>query len=186
MNSAELADRLTVALEMRARAGDVTLRYYRSGHVAVEHKKDATPVTIADREAEQLLRDRFSAYFPHDALLGEEFGERAGTSGYRWIVDPIDGTKSFVCGVPLYGTLIGLEYAGRSVLGVIHLPALNETVWGAAGQGAWQQQGGGRPKPRSVSRAIAWPNAYSVPARCLVFISRAARPPMTRCRPRSG
>jgi histidinol-phosphatase len=141
MNAADLADRLDVALAAVRQAGALTLGYFRSSDLAVEQKADATPVTIADRQAEQFLRECFHARFPADGFLGEEFGEVAGTSGFRWIVDPIDGTKSFVSGVPLYGTLIGLEYDRRSVLGIIQLPALDETLWGVVEQGAWHQRG---------------------------------------------
>jgi histidinol phosphatase-like enzyme (inositol monophosphatase family) len=151
MSSGALADRLEAALASARRAGALTLEYFNKGNYTVEQKRDATPVTVADRQAEQLLRADFAALFPDDAVLGEEFPERAGSSGFRWIVDPIDGTKSFICGVPLYGTLIGLEREGRSLLGVIHLPALGETVWGLAGQGAWFQRGGDSPQPARVS-----------------------------------
>ena len=83
-------------------------------------------MTAADRRAEEHLRSRIAAAFPDDAILGEELPERPGTSGFRWILDPIDGTKSFIHGVPLYGTLVGLEHDGEPVLGVIRIPALDE------------------------------------------------------------
>jgi histidinol phosphatase-like enzyme (inositol monophosphatase family) len=117
----------------------------------VELKRDQSPVTIADREAEQHLRQRIAAAFPDDAILGEEYGEQSGRSAYRWILDPIDGTKSFVAGVPLYGTLIGVEFEQRSVVGVIHIPALNETAYAAQGQGAWIVRGDRPPAPARVS-----------------------------------
>ena len=98
-------------------------------------------MTMADRQAEQLLRDRISELFPEDAILGEEFGEQAGKSGFRWILDPIDGTKSFICGVPLYGTLVGIEHDSKAVAGVVDIPALQETVYAAKGGGAWYQKG---------------------------------------------
>ena len=88
-----------------------------------------------------LLRERIAAAFPDDAILGEEFSERAGTSGYRWIVDPIDGTKSFIHGVPLYGTLIGMEHRAAQRPGIIDMPALDECVYAAVGQGAWYVNG---------------------------------------------
>ncbi|MEX0650743.1 MAG: inositol monophosphatase family protein, partial [Actinomycetota bacterium] len=93
--------------------------------MAVDLKGDLSPVTAADRGAEELLRQLIEREFPQDGVLGEEFGERAGTSGFRWILDPVDGTKSFVHGVPPFGTLIGMEHNGRAVLGVCRLPALN-------------------------------------------------------------
>src|SRR5947209_18236878 len=118
MNASDLTARLQFGLSAAREAGRLTLEYFQRDSLAVEWKPDASPVTIADREAEQLLRERISAAFPDDSILGEELPERAGTSGYRWILDPIDGTKSFIHGVPLYGTLVGLEFESRSVLGV--------------------------------------------------------------------
>ena len=155
MNAGDLADRLELALDGARRAGALTLDYFERRDFAVERKADATPVTIADREAEQLLRATFAEHFPADGVLGEEFGERPGTSGFRWIVDPIDGTKAFVSGVPMYGTLIGLEHEGRSLLGVIHLPALDETVWGLAGAGAWYRRGTAAERPARVSNCAS-------------------------------
>ncbi len=89
--------------------------------------------------------------FPPTASWAKSSAKLPGSSGFRWILDPIDGTKSFICGVPLYGTLIGVEHESRSVLGIIHLPALEETVWGSVGQGAWQQRGQGAVQPARVS-----------------------------------
>ncbi|HEX4131907.1 MAG TPA: histidinol-phosphatase [Pirellulales bacterium] len=137
MPDADLLRRQEAALRIAREAGDLTLRYYRTTDFAVELKHDATPVTVADRQAELLLRERIAAEFPDDGVLGEEHGELPGSSGFRWILDPIDGTKSFVSGVPLYGALIGIEHGGRSVVGVIHIPALGETAYAATGHGAW-------------------------------------------------
>lgn len=127
---------LDVAIEAALAGGKRTLEHFNTG-VAVERKADDTPVTIADRESEQLIRQVIGRAFPDHAILGEEEGETAGTAPYRWIVDPLDGTKSFVHGVPLYGTLIGLEAHGQPVVGVIYLPALNELVAAATGEGCW-------------------------------------------------
>src|SRR5688500_17550901 len=102
--------RLELAVEIAREAGEITLRYFGRDNFQVERKADDSPVTVADRSSEQHLRQRIEAAFPADGILGEEFGERPGTSGYRWILDPIDGTKSFIHGVPLYGTLIGVEH----------------------------------------------------------------------------
>ena len=92
-----------------------------------------------------------AAKFPDDGILGEELGETNGSSGYRWILDPIDGTRSFVCGVPIYSTLVGLENEGKSVLGVIMIPALNECVYAATGLGAWHVRGNAPPVAAHVS-----------------------------------
>src|SRR5436309_3254475 len=110
MSSTEVNSRLKFAVAVARRAGQHTLQYFQSADLAVDNKADASPVTIADREAEQLLRREIAAAFPRDGILGEEFGEQPGTSGYRWILDPIDGTKSFISGVPLFGTLVGVEF----------------------------------------------------------------------------
>jgi len=147
----DLKDRLLFAYDAAAAAGRVTLEYFGRQDLEVERKADLTPVTAADRAAETELRRLIAAAYPHDAVLGEEFGETAGESGYRWILDPIDGTKSFVQGVPLYGTLVAVEQGGRGVVGVIHLPALNETVYAARGLGAHWVRGSDDPRPARVS-----------------------------------
>ncbi len=146
-----LAARLELALTAAREAGDITLKYFRQGNYEVEVKSDASPVTQADRESEQHLRSRIAEVFADDAVLGEEFGETAGSSGYRWILDPIDGTKSFIHGVPLYGTLVGVEHAGESKIGVIHAAAAGETVYAAQGGGAWYVSGNGTPQAAQVS-----------------------------------
>jgi histidinol phosphatase-like enzyme (inositol monophosphatase family) len=129
-----LRDLLNVAMEAAYHAGKRTLAYFNSG-VAVDRKADSTPVTIADREAERLLRERIASHFPEHAVLGEEEGATGGNPDYRWVVDPIDGTKAFVAGVPLYGTLVGVEVKGKPTVGVIYLPALNDMVAAAEGLG---------------------------------------------------
>jgi histidinol-phosphatase len=144
-------ERLQCALGIAREAGDLTLRYFRATNYATEIKPDATPVTQADREAELLLRERIAAAFPEDEILGEEFPSRPGTSGYRWILDPLDGTKSFIRGVPLYGTLVAVEYLGQFEIGVIYIPATEECVYAARGQGAWYTNGKGPEQPARVS-----------------------------------
>jgi histidinol phosphatase-like enzyme (inositol monophosphatase family) len=153
MQPSELSQRLELTRRMAVEAGELTLRYFQQAELAVETKRDNSPVTVADREAEQLLRKRIGEAFPDDGILGEEFGEQAGRSGFRWILDPIDGTKSFIHGVPLYGTLIGIEYQRQSVVGMIHIPALNESVYAAVGQGAWYVAGEAPPRPTQVNTA---------------------------------
>lgn len=151
MNPSDLTPRLELALSAAREAGQLTLRYFQSDSLAVELKHDASPVTVADRQAEQLLRERIARQFPHDAILGEEFPEVQGSSGYRWILDPIDGTKSFIRGVPLYGTLVGVEHQRQTAVGVAVFPALGECIYAAAGQGAWHQQGEAAPRRARVS-----------------------------------
>ena len=125
---------LDLALEVAWEAGRVTLRWFQADP-AVETKADGSPVTIADRDAERLAREILGRRRPEDGVLGEEWGvEREGASR-RWILDPIDGTRSFVHGVPLYGVMVALEADGEPVVGVLHFPALGETVAAARGLG---------------------------------------------------
>lgn len=149
----EVEERLGFALEMAREGGAETLRFFRRGSFAVETKADGSPVTEADKACEEIIRRGLAERYPGDGVLGEEFGDQAGESGYRWVIDPIDGTFSFVHGVPLYTTLIGLERVGdgRAVAGVIHAPALRETVWARVGGGAWHIEGDGPARPARVS-----------------------------------
>lgn len=143
--------RLQLALALARAAGNLTLDFFQQEQLWVERKSDNSPVTLADRGAEQLLREGIQRAFPGDAIMGEEYGEQPGTSGFRWILDPIDGTKSFICGVPLYGTLLGLEYEADTVAGVIRIPALDECVYAARGTGAWYVKADKPPRPARVS-----------------------------------
>ena len=147
----ELSLRLAVALQAAREASGLILEYYQTDDIGLESKSDATPVTAADRGAEKLLRERLNAAFPEDGVLGEEFDDYPAKNGYRWILDPIDGTKSFVAGVPLFGTLMGLEHEGEAVLGVCRFPGLDEVMYAVKCQGAWWQKGAGRPKRARVS-----------------------------------
>lgn len=170
----DICRRLEQAVAMANAAGEVTLRYFQTRGFRVERKADRSPVTVADREAETLLRTEISRAFPTDAILGEEFGEQPGTSGFRWILDPIDGTKSFIFGVPLYGTLIGVEHAGRSVAGVIHVPALSETVYAAVGHGCWYRRGAGEPVRTRVSATERLEEGLFVTSQVDGFVKRQA------------
>lgn len=147
----DTSDRLQLAIDAAAAAGRITLEYFRREDLDVERKGDDSPVTVADRQAEEHLRRRIAEAFPHDSILGEELPDTPGTSGFRWILDPIDGTKSFIHGVPLYGTLVGIEYREEPVVGVIHIPALGESVYAAAGHGAWYLSDDEPPRPARVS-----------------------------------
>jgi len=134
MDAPELRKVLEFARRAAVKAGAITLEYFGTG-VAVDRKSDQSPVTVADRKAEECLRSLIAREFPRHAILGEEFGEENPGAEYRWIVDPIDGTRSFIRGVPLYGVLVALEHGGESLLGVIHHPPLGETVEAAVGCG---------------------------------------------------
>ncbi|WP_146592748.1 histidinol-phosphatase [Novipirellula galeiformis] len=132
--------RLSAMIEVVQAAGQHTLKYFGASGLVVDAKTDDSPVTVADREAEQLVRKMLGERFPDDTVQGEEFAEKTGTSSYRWVVDPIDGTKSFVCGVPLYSTLLAVECDGVVVGGAIFIPALGELIVAAVGQGSWHRK----------------------------------------------
>jgi histidinol-phosphatase len=137
------ADQATLdrAVEIARSAGEQTLRWFRATDLAVDTKRDGTPVTAADRAAERHIREQLAASFPDDGILGEEEAPVASRSGRRWILDPIDGTKAFTCGVPLYSNLLALEDEHGIAVGVVHLPALGETVWAGRGLGCWTERG---------------------------------------------
>ena len=132
-------NRYELAVQAARQAGQLALRYY-DGSFTVEHKADLSPVTVADREAEQLLRKLLLGAFPTDGFLGEEFGDTPGSSGFRWIIDPIDGTRSFVRGIPLWATLVGLEYRDEPIAGVAEVPALGHTYRALRGDGAYRNE----------------------------------------------
>lgn len=125
----------------------------------VSHKPDGSEVTNADRAAEQALRRYLEKTWPRDAVLGEEYGGEIARAGRTWLLDPIDGTASYVLGVPMFGTLVSLAIDGEPVLGFIHLPVLRETTYAARGFGCWLKRDAARPRrvrvatPRSLSAA---------------------------------
>lgn len=131
-----LNDYLEFALDAAWQAGKITLGHFQSG-IGFEKKPDNSPVTIADQQAERKLRELINHRWPEHGIIGEEFGEERGSSTLTWIIDPIDGTKSFVHGVPIYGVLVALAEGDRSLVGVAHFPALNETVYAARGLGCF-------------------------------------------------
>jgi histidinol phosphatase-like enzyme (inositol monophosphatase family) len=136
VDAGELEELLDFTVRLAREAGEITQRYYQRACVA-ERKRDGSFVTMADREAESHVRRSIEAMFPDDSVLGEEEGEHAGTSNRRWIVDPLDGTYSFVHGVPLFGVLVGLEVEGEMLVGAANLPALNELIYAARGLGCF-------------------------------------------------
>lgn len=143
---------LDAAVAIATEAGELTRRWFRSRELAVDAKADGTPVTEADRAAEALVRERLRELFPDDGILGEEEAERGGTSGRRWIVDPIDGTKAFTRGVPLYTTLLAVEDGDGVIAGVIVVPALGEAVWAGRGLGCFHD---GAPCHVSTTSSVA-------------------------------
>src|SRR5437660_740692 len=135
--NAQWRSRYDVAIEAAQQAGQLALQYF-DRDIAIEWKADDSPVTIADRNAETLLRTTLLGRFPQDGFLGEESGDTPGSSGYRWIIDPIDGTRSFVRGIPIWAVLVGLEYRGELIAGVCRLPAMNQTYRALRGDGAFR------------------------------------------------
>lgn len=131
-----LQSALEFALDVTWLAGRVSLGYFQTG-IAAERKSDNSPVTIADREAEKRVRELIARYDPDCGIIGEEFGEQPSRNGLTWIVDPIDGTKSFVHGVPLYSCLLALVQDSVPLVGVAHFPALNETLYATRGGGCY-------------------------------------------------
>lgn len=129
---------LDQAVELLQEAGDLTLQWFDRDDLAIEQKGDGTPVTEADKAAERLIRERLDANRPDDTVLGEEEADKPGTSGITWIIDPIDGTKAFTRGVPLYSNLLGVFDEHGPLLGVIHLPALGITVYAGRGLGCFR------------------------------------------------
>lgn len=127
---------LSAAREAAAAAAEIIRHYWHRG-VAVEWKADATPVTVADREAEQAIRTVLARALPQAAIFGEEFGLEGARDGLLWLVDPLDGTKSFVRRTPFFSTQIALMDRGELVLGVSSAPVYGETMWARAGAGAW-------------------------------------------------
>jgi len=143
-----LAAYLDFARETAYLAGRLTLGYYQSD-IRPDFKSDDSPVTIADRKSEELIRARIEQRFPGHGILGEEYGDARNDASHRWVVDPIDGTKAFARGVPLYGVLIGLEIEGRVEVGVAYYPALNEMLAAATGEGCWWNSRRARVSPES-------------------------------------
>ncbi|MGD2121414.1 MAG: inositol monophosphatase family protein, partial [Gemmatimonadota bacterium] len=146
---------LEFAIGWAREAGAITLQHF-GAVLSSQTKGDGTPVTIADRAAETLLRNKIGAEYPDHGILGEEYGETNPGASIRWILDPIDGTRSFVRGVPIYGVLIGVEVDGVPAVGVAHFPALGETVGAARGHGCLWNGKPARVSPiRTLSDAAA-------------------------------
>ncbi len=142
MDTPDLTRMRDFALEIALEAGRLTLDFFHPD-TPFERKSDDSPVTVADRGAEQYLRQRIEREFPTHGILGEEYGEKRGDAPARWILDPIDGTFSFISGVPLFCVLVGFEWRGEMLAGVIHAPALSDTAYAARGLGCiWRRQDG--------------------------------------------
>ncbi|MFL6130430.1 MAG: histidinol-phosphatase [Mycobacteriales bacterium] len=143
-------DDLSLALALADVADELTMARFLTQDLVVETKPDATPVTDADRAVERALRELLGRRRPSDAVIGEEYGESDG-GPRRWVVDPVDGTKNFVRGVPVWATLIALMEADEVYVGVASAPALGRRWWASRGQGAWAGTVGGEPRRLRVS-----------------------------------
>ena len=146
---------LDLAVALAQRAGNLTLQWFRRDDLAVAHKADGSPVTAADRASERLIREELARTRPDDRIVGEEEGELPGTSGTSWYIDPLDGTKAFTHGVPLYSTLLAAADEHGPAVGVIHLPALGETVYAGRGRGCFCNG-----RPARVSATAETKGAY--------------------------
>jgi histidinol-phosphatase len=143
-------DDLSLALALADAADEVTMSRFLALDLAVETKPDSTPVTDADQAVERTLRELLGRRRPGDSVVGEEYGE-TGEGPRRWVVDPVDGTKNFVRGVPVWATLIALMEADEVYVGVVSAPALGRRWWASRGQGAWTSAFGGEPRRTRVS-----------------------------------
>ncbi|MDO9484473.1 MAG: inositol monophosphatase family protein [Actinomycetota bacterium] len=165
-----LAEDLSLALAMADAADAITMDRFGSTSLRIDTKADLTPVTDADRSTEQALRELLGRHRPADAVLGEEFGSTEATNSRQWILDPIDGTKNYLRGVPVWATLIALSLGGAPTVGVVSAPALARRWWAALGSGAWRSFGTSAPvqirssnveslaqASFSFSDAIGWP-----------------------------
>ena len=130
-------DTVTFAVELTREAGLLALEWFGTPDLAVDRKGDGSPVTAADLAVESLMRERLAGVWPDDAVMGEEHQDTAGESGRTWVIDPIDGTKAFTRGVPLFSNLLALVDEHGPAIGVINLPALGETIWAGRGLGAF-------------------------------------------------
>lgn len=144
----DLASDLDLAVRLADRADPIAMGRFRAADLVVETKPDLTPVSEADRAVERALRDILAAERPDDAILGEEYGT-VGTSSRMWVIDPIDGTKNYVRGVPVWAVLVALLIDGDPVVGVVSAPAMARRWWASAGSGAWATDPAS-PEPRRL------------------------------------
>lgn len=148
-----LIETLELAIEWAKGVGDIHLSYFRGNNLDIHTKSNVYDVvTRADKESEAYLIAKIQSYFPDHAILGEETGEHAGKDGYRWVLDPLDGTNNFSQGLPVFTVSIGLQYEGDTVLGVVYAPYFNELYTAVIGQGAFLN---GKPIHVSDKRDLA-------------------------------
>ncbi len=165
-------ERLELANRIVKQSGDIILAYFQTDQFVLQKKTDNSPLTIADQETEQFLRREIEREFPEDSILGEEFDDKQGNPDVRWILDPIDGTKSFISGVPLFGTMIGIEILGCATIGSVYFPGLDEGIYACRNQGAWHFRGNEAPTRASVSSQTDLSEAVVVTTEAETFARR--------------
>ena len=165
MPEATLREWLAFALELCDAADEIALRHFRRD-LDLERKPDRTFVTVADQGIERVIRERIRARYPDHGLVGEEYGTEDGEARTRWYIDPIDGTHNFIRGVPLFGTLLGIEHDGELQVGVISAPAMRERWYAHRGGGAWNRglDGERRIRVSRVGRRSRTPSCSTAPA----------------------
>jgi len=180
MPDLDLQKRLELAKQIAKSAGRLTLEYFQTDRFEVIKKGDGSPLTIADQEAEKFLRGAIKEIFPDDGIIGEEFDNTAGQTEFTWILDPIDGTKSFISGVPLYGTMVAVEKAAeagaarQSVIGSVYFPGLDVGIYAGRGSGTWSFEGDGDPVRANVSKTSKLNDSVLVTSQVETFRSRNA------------
>lgn len=152
--NADWRNRYDLAIDVARKAGDLAKKYFDEGF-EIEWKADQSPVTVADKQAEELIRSTIKKHFPGDGFLGEEYADEPSTSGFRWVIDPIDGTRAFVRNIPIWGTLLGLEYQDDPIAGVAYAPALGNLWRALRGDGAYRDD-----RKILVSDTLALDQAY--------------------------
>ena len=166
--------RFELAKRVAKLGGQSTLEFFQKDNYDVIKKKDGSPLTLADQTCEKLIRAEIESAFPTDSIVGEEYGSKASDSSVRWIVDPIDGTKSFISGVPLYGTMVGIEFDGVATVGVCYFPGLDEGIFACSGAGAWYVKGDTQPVVARVSEKTSLSECVMVTSSSSTFGRRDA------------
>lgn len=152
MSNEDLVKRFELAKQLAILGGKSTLEFFQRDNFEVVKKSDGSPLTLADQTCEKLIRERIESAYPEDGIVGEEYGVKETSSPVRWIVDPIDGTKSFISGVPLYGTMVAVEMDGVATIGACFFPGLDEGIYACSGKGAWWFRGEQKPTRARVSQ----------------------------------